>query len=71
MDHAIHLVNYTPMKWLDWKTPLEVRSGVIPDFTEYKVFRCATYVYLPEEVLAGMASNVCGRYKSFLVLFHF
>jgi len=50
MDHAIHLINHTPIKWLDWKTPLEVVSGLVPDFTKYKVFGCATYVYLPEEV---------------------
>jgi len=50
MDHAIHLINHTPMKRLDWKTPLEIRIGVIPNFTKYKVFGCAAYVYLPEEV---------------------
>jgi len=50
MNHAIHLINHTPIKQLDWKTPLEVGSETVPDFTEYKVFRCATYVYLPEEV---------------------
>jgi len=49
-DHAVHLINCTPMKWLDWKTLLEIGTGVIPDFTEYKVFGCAAYVYLPEEV---------------------
>ena len=38
------------MKHLNWKTPLEVGTGVIPNFTKYKVFRCTTYVYLPEEV---------------------
>jgi len=49
-NHAVHLINHTPTKWLDWKTPLEIRTGVIPNFTEYKVFGCAAYVYLPEEV---------------------
>ena len=38
------------MRWLDWKTPLEVGLGVILDFTQYKVLGCAAYVYLPKEV---------------------
>jgi len=50
IDHAVHLINQTPVKQLKWKTPLEICKSLIPDFKDYRVFGCGTYVYLPEKV---------------------
>jgi len=50
IDHAVHLINRTPVKQLKWKTPLEVCKSLVPDFKDYRVFGCGAYVYLPEKV---------------------
>jgi hypothetical protein len=49
VEHAMHLLNLTPIKCLDWKTPNEILTKEKPSVTHLKVFGCAVYVYLPEE----------------------
>ena len=50
VDCATHVYNHTPMQCHDWKTPFENLKRTKPDVTHLCVFRCAAYVFLPEEV---------------------
>ena len=45
-----HVYNCTPIQCHDWKTPFEDLKCIKPDVTHLRVFRCGTYVFLPEEV---------------------
>jgi hypothetical protein len=52
----VYLLNRTPSKRLEWKSPLEDlqislgRTVIKPDIGHLKVYRCRVYVYTPEEV---------------------
>jgi len=53
---SAYLVNRTPSKHLDWKSPIERlqislgRTIIKPDIGHLKVYGCKTYVYIPEEI---------------------
>ena len=49
-QHAIHIYNWTPMKWLNWHTPYELLLSDIPDISHFQVFSCGTYVHIPSDV---------------------
>ena len=50
VQFAIHVYNRTPLHRTSWRTPYETLTGNKPDVTHLRVFRCSTYVFLPEEV---------------------
>ena len=53
---SAYLVNRTPTKHLDWKSPFEClqaslgRTIITPNIGHLKVYGCKTYVYIPEEI---------------------
>ena len=51
--HATHVYNCTPLRRHNWRTPFEVLHGSQPDIAHLRVFGCAAYVYLPEDVWAN------------------
>ena len=50
VDCATHVYNCTPIQCHNWKMPFEKLKCIKPDVTHLHVFRCGTYVFLPEEV---------------------
>ena len=48
VDCATHVYNHIPIQHHDWKTPFENLTRMKPDVTHLHVFRCGTYVFLPE-----------------------
>ena len=50
VDCTTHVYNCTPIQRHDWKTPFENLKRIKLDVTHLRVFRCGTYVFLPEEV---------------------
>jgi len=50
VEQAVHLYNHTSMARLNHETPFYRMEGGIPDMSHLKVFRCATYVFLPSEI---------------------
>ena len=53
VDCTTHVYNRTPIQCHDWKMPFENLKCIKPDVTHLRVFRCDTYVFLPEEVCAN------------------
>jgi len=53
INHAVFLINRTPIACLEWLTPMESLIKVKPDLSELRVFGCGAYVFLPEEVRAN------------------
>ena len=51
--HATHIYNCTPLCHHNWQTPFEVLHGSQPDIAHLRIFGCATYVHLPEDVQAN------------------
>ena len=49
-QHAVHIYNWTSMKWLNWHTPYELLLSKILDILHLWVFSCGTYVYIPSDV---------------------
>ena len=47
-DTAVHIYNRTPTRVLDWRTPIELWTGNIPDVSYFRVFGCKAYVHVPE-----------------------
>ncbi|KXN88520.1 hypothetical protein AN958_07260 [Leucoagaricus sp. SymC.cos] len=47
---AVHVYNRTPVRHLNWKTPIETASGQKPNVSYLKVFGCGTYVFIPKEM---------------------
>jgi hypothetical protein len=53
---SAYLVNRTPSKHLDWKSPIERlqislgRAIIKPDIGHLKVYGCKTYAYIPEKI---------------------
>jgi hypothetical protein len=46
---AVHAYNRTPMKHLNWKTPLGIFDKEKPEVTHMCVFGCGAYIFIPEE----------------------
>ncbi|KAJ3743057.1 hypothetical protein DFH05DRAFT_1387841, partial [Lentinula detonsa] len=46
---AMHVYNRTPISRLNWKTPIEMFFGKIPDVSYFRVFGCAAYVFIHPE----------------------
>ena len=42
---ASHLVNFSPSTAIDFKSPEEMWTGKIPDYSKLKVFGCAAYAH--------------------------
>ena len=53
LAHATHVYNYTPLCHHNWQTPFEVLHGSQPDIAHLRIFGCAAYVHLPEDVWAN------------------
>ncbi len=49
IEMAAHVYNHTPIKHGNWKTPLELIYGDIPDVKYFKVFGCEAWVFIPIE----------------------
>jgi len=49
LNTAVHCYNRTPIKRLEWKTPMEMATGKKPDLSGLHVFGCAAYVFIPKE----------------------
>ena len=64
VNHVVYLYNRTPIKRLDWITPFEKIEGETPDVSNFKVYGCAAYVYLPPKVRKNKLSP-----KSELMIF--
>ena len=48
--HTVHLYNCTPVQCLKWKTPYELLNDQPPDISHFRVFGCATHVFLHEDI---------------------
>ena len=44
---SVHVLNRSPRKGLDWKTPYEVLFGRIPDVSYLRVFGCRAWAHTP------------------------
>jgi len=53
INHAVYLINQTPITCLPWLMPMESLIKVKPDLSELHVFGCGAYVFLPKEVRAN------------------
>ena len=42
---AIHVINRSPHKLLEWRTPYEALAGCVPDIPHFRVFRCRAWVH--------------------------
>ena len=42
---AVHVVNRSPRKLLEWRTPYEALTGRIPDVSHFRVFGCRAWVH--------------------------
>ena len=42
---AVHVVNRSPCKLLDWRTPYEALTGCVPDVPHFHVFGCRAWVH--------------------------
>ena len=51
--HAVHLYNHTPIQHLEWKTPYEKFFSQPPDVSHFRVFGCAAYVFIHEDIRAN------------------
>jgi hypothetical protein len=40
---AVHLINRTPTKLLDYDTPIHCLNGSTPDYSNHRVFGCACW----------------------------
>ena len=49
LDTAVHVYNRTPMRRLDWKTPVELVFNKKPDISYLRVFGCLAYVHIPKD----------------------
>ena len=58
VDCNTHVYNCTPIQHHDWKMPFENLKRIKPDVTHLHVFRCGTYVFLPEEVHVKLKSKL-------------
>ena len=50
VEFTIHVYNRIPVKHISWHTPFEVLNSTKPDISHLRVFRCGTYVYIPDDV---------------------
>ncbi|GJE99425.1 hypothetical protein PsYK624_156870 [Phanerochaete sordida] len=46
---AVHVRNRAPHRALDWRTPIEVLTGTIPDVSYFRVFGCLAYRHVPKD----------------------
>ena len=46
---AVYLLNRTPTKKLNWKTPYEQYNGIKPDISNLKIVGCRAYVNIPRQ----------------------
>jgi len=53
VNHAVFLINRTPIARLEWLTPMESLIKVKLDLSELRVFGCGAYMFLLEEVRAN------------------
>ena len=49
LDTAVHVYNRTPMRRLQWKTPIELTLKKKPDISYLQVFGCLAYVHIPKD----------------------
>ena len=49
VEHAATLLNVTPIKRLNWRSPYQDLRNEKPDISGLRVFGCGAYVYLPTE----------------------
>ena len=42
---AVHVVNRSPRKLLEWRTPYEALTGRVPDVSHFRVFGCRAWVH--------------------------
>ena len=49
MMTASHVLNRTPRKGLNWRTPHELLFGRIPDIRYLRVFGCRAWVHIPKD----------------------
>ena len=42
---AVHVVNRSPHKLLEWRTPYEALTGRVPDVSHFRVFGCRAWVH--------------------------
>ncbi|KIK13515.1 hypothetical protein PISMIDRAFT_17935 [Pisolithus microcarpus 441] len=48
-DCALHVYNRTPLRRSQWKTPVELFLGKVPDISYFRVFGCKAYVWIPKD----------------------
>jgi len=53
VNHAVYLINQTPIACLSWQTPMESLIKVKLDLSKLHVFGCGAYMFLPKEVTAN------------------
>jgi len=51
VKHAVYLINRTPSRVLDYKTPYELWHGHKPNLSNLRIFGCAAYAKIPEKLL--------------------
>jgi len=53
INHAVYLINQTPIACLSWQMPVESLIKVKLNLSKLCVFGCGAYVFLPGEVRAN------------------
>jgi len=53
INHAVYLINWTPITCLSWLMPMESLIKVKLDLSKLHIFGCGAYVFLPKEVRAN------------------
>lgn len=49
VEAANHIYNRQPLRRVNWKTPIELWNGTIPDVSYLQVFGCLAYVHIQKE----------------------
>ena len=51
VDMAYYLVNRSPTTMIDLKTPIEVWSSTLADYSNLRIFGCLTYAHIDDSKL--------------------
>lgn len=58
IEHATYVYNHTPFSRAEWRTPLELWDGTIPDISNFRIFGCKAFVHVHKDKRNKLQSKV-------------